>query len=100
MKRSSIGYKPKFIEPMLSDATSGFSCSAGCRRSSTSMVAAPPVVKLITTSLRRAMAGRELAEVLRVLRRPAVDRVARVQMDDRRARFGSGNGGILRSPSA
>ena len=30
----TLGYSPKFIEPMLSDATSGFSCNAGCRRSS------------------------------------------------------------------
>src|SRR4051812_10597186 len=36
---------------MLSEATSGLSCSAGCRRSSIDMVGAPPVVKLITTSL-------------------------------------------------
>src|SRR5205085_3762554 len=36
---------------MLSEATSGFSLSVGCRRSSIDMVGAPPVVKLITTSL-------------------------------------------------
>src|SRR5256885_7051273 len=36
---------------MLSDATSGFSLSVGCSRSSIDMVGAPPVVKLITTSL-------------------------------------------------
>src|SRR5882672_5486672 len=36
---------------MLSEATSGASLSAGCRRSSIDMVGAPPVVKLITTSL-------------------------------------------------
>src|SRR5512134_3631525 len=36
---------------MLSEATSGLSCSAGCRRSSIVIVAAPPVVKLSTTSL-------------------------------------------------
>ena len=34
---------------MFSEATSGFSCSAGCSRSSTSIVGAPPVVRLITT---------------------------------------------------
>src|SRR5688572_17852623 len=39
------------MEPMLSDATSGLSTSAGCRRSSMLMVGAPPVVKLSTTSL-------------------------------------------------
>src|SRR6202162_4380423 len=42
---------------MLSEATSGFSSSAGCRRSSIVIVGAPPVVKLITTSDRRAMSG-------------------------------------------
>src|ERR1700687_4693878 len=42
---------------MLSEATSGFSSSAGCRRSSIAIVGAPPVVKLITTSERRAMSG-------------------------------------------
>src|ERR671931_118155 len=36
---------------MLSEATSGFSLSVGCSRSSIDMVGAPPVVKLITTSL-------------------------------------------------
>src|SRR6266496_4846040 len=35
---------------MLSEATSGFSCSAGWSRSSTLIVGAPPVVRLITTS--------------------------------------------------
>src|ERR1041385_1423646 len=35
---------------MLSDATSGLSLSVGCSRSSTVMVGAPPVVKLITPS--------------------------------------------------
>src|SRR5262245_54126939 len=39
------------MEPMLSEATSGFSLSAGCRRSSMLIVGAPPVVKLSTTSL-------------------------------------------------
>src|SRR5712691_1269889 len=34
---------------MLSEATSGLSCSAGCRRSSIVMVGAPPVVRLMTT---------------------------------------------------
>src|SRR5438046_2900003 len=42
---------------MFSDATSGFSCSAGCSRSSTDMVGAPPVVMLITTSLACLMRG-------------------------------------------
>ncbi len=42
---------------MFSDATSGFSCSAGCRRSSSVIVDAPPVVKLMTTSERRAISG-------------------------------------------
>src|SRR3989475_11611812 len=34
---------------MLSEATSGFNCSAGCSRSSTVIVGAPPVVRLTTT---------------------------------------------------
>src|ERR1700680_1517460 len=42
---------------MLSEATSGFSSSAGCNRSSIVIVGAPPVVKLMTTSERRAMSG-------------------------------------------
>src|SRR4030095_7390564 len=42
---------------MLSDATSGFNCSAGCSRSSIVMVAAPPVVKLSTTLERRLLSG-------------------------------------------
>src|ERR1043165_9208076 len=36
---------------MLSDATSGFSLSVGCSRSSIDMGGAPPVGKVITTSL-------------------------------------------------
>src|SRR5688572_1014392 len=43
---------------MLSEATSGLSCSAGCSRSSIVMVAAPPVVRLMTTSLATAICGR------------------------------------------
>ena len=42
---------------MLSDATSGLSCSAGCSRSSIVIVAAPPVVKLSTTFERRLISG-------------------------------------------
>src|SRR5437899_968755 len=57
LKRLSIGKSPKFIEPMLSEATSGLSCNAGCRRSSIVIVAAPPVVKLMTTLERRLMSG-------------------------------------------
>src|SRR5882672_7859658 len=37
------------MEPMFNEATSGLSCSAGCSRSSTVMVGAPPVVRLMTT---------------------------------------------------
>jgi hypothetical protein len=33
----SMGKSPKFIEPMLSEATSGLNWSAGCSRSSTVM---------------------------------------------------------------
>src|SRR5687767_10284537 len=43
---------------MLSEATSGLSCSAGCSRSSVVIVAAPPVVRLMTTSLATAICGR------------------------------------------
>ena len=43
---------------MLSEATSGLSCSAGCSRSSIVMVAAPPVVRLITASHATAICGR------------------------------------------
>src|SRR5205814_7286438 len=41
--------RPKFIEPMLSEATSGLKCAQGFKRSSISIVGAPPVVMLITT---------------------------------------------------
>ncbi|MNN84500.1 hypothetical protein D3C81_2016670 [compost metagenome] len=58
VKRSSISYSPKFIEPMFSEASSGLSCATGCRRSSTPMVGAPPVVMLITTSLLALICGR------------------------------------------
>src|SRR5260221_13490756 len=44
---------------MLSDATSGLSFSAGCSRSSTDMVGAPPVVRLITTFDAALIAGRK-----------------------------------------
>ena len=51
------------------------------------MVGAPPVVRLITTSHAALIFGSELAEQLRILRRAAVLRVARVQVHDRRARL-------------
>ncbi|MDT4839162.1 hypothetical protein FQZ97_729450 [compost metagenome] len=51
LKRSSIGKRPKFIEPMLSDASSGLKVVAGRMRSSTLMCGLPPVVMLITASV-------------------------------------------------
>ena len=44
---------------MLSDATSGLSFSTGCNRSSTVIVGAPPVVRLITTSDAALILGRK-----------------------------------------
>src|SRR6266513_1150492 len=44
---------------MLSEATSGFSCSAGCSRSSMAMVGAPPVVRLITALQAALIFGRK-----------------------------------------
>src|SRR2546430_12457407 len=44
---------------MLSEATSGLSCSAGCSRSSTVMVGAPPVVRLTTTFEAALIAGKK-----------------------------------------
>ena len=37
LNRSSIGKSPKFIDPMLSEATSGLKVAAGLSRSSTVM---------------------------------------------------------------
>ncbi|SOZ34160.1 conserved protein of unknown function [Cupriavidus neocaledonicus] len=51
MKRSSIGNRPKFIEPMFSEASSGLKVVAGSMRSSTVMCGLPPVVILITASV-------------------------------------------------
>ena len=48
LKRFSIGNRPKFIEPMLSEATSGLKVSAGFTRSCTVIQGAPPVVRLMT----------------------------------------------------
>src|SRR6218665_1566935 len=59
LKRPSMPYRPKFIEPMFSDATSGLKVCTGTRRSVTSMVGAPPVVMLITTSLAALICGRK-----------------------------------------
>src|SRR5713101_7168802 len=47
------------MEPMLSEATSGFNCSAGCSRSSMLIVGAPPVVRLMTTSEAALIFGRK-----------------------------------------
>src|SRR5438309_9055345 len=47
------------MEPMLTEATSGLSCSAGCSRSSTVMVGAPPVVRLTTTFEAALIAGKK-----------------------------------------
>ena len=44
---------------MLSEATSGLSLSAGSSRSSTVIVGAPPVVRLITTSQLPLISGRK-----------------------------------------
>ena len=43
-----MGNRPKFIEPMLSDATSGWSSTAGRMRSATVIAGPPPVVTLTT----------------------------------------------------
>ena len=94
LKRFSIGNRPKFIEPMLSDATSGLSCSAGCSRSSIVIVAAPPVVKLSTTFERRLMSGANSRKYFGSCVGLPVDRIARVQMHDRGARFGRADRGV------
>ncbi len=52
LKRSSSGYRPKFIDPMFSEATSGLSSIAGLSRSSTLTTGEPPVVILMTPSVR------------------------------------------------
>ena len=52
-------YRPKFIEPMFSEATSGLKVCTGTRRSATSMVGAPPVVMLITTSQAALICGKK-----------------------------------------
>ena len=57
---------------MLSDATSGLSCNGGCSRSSIVIVAAPPVVKLRTTSLRRASQAWALVSACWVVRAVAL----------------------------
>lgn len=46
------GNSPKFIDPMFNEATSGCHVAAGRTRSSMLIVGAPPVVMLITQSLR------------------------------------------------
>src|SRR5699024_3296283 len=48
--RLSVGNRPKFIEPMLSEASSGANVIAGCMRSSTLMCGDPPLVRLMTAS--------------------------------------------------
>ena len=58
LNRCSNSYMPKFIEPMLSEASSGWNSAAGFSRSATVMVTAPPVVMLITTSEAAAILGR------------------------------------------
>ena len=44
-----MGNRPKFIVPMLSEATSGLKYCAGLTRCSIVIVGAPPVVMLMTT---------------------------------------------------
>src|SRR3546814_1097905 len=53
-----MGNRPKPIDPMLSEATSGANRVAGRRRSSSVMEGCPPVVILITASLRCLMTFR------------------------------------------
>src|SRR5690242_19776730 len=48
---------------MLSEATSGLSLSAGCSRSSTVIVGAPPVVRLITTFEAALICGRKRMKI-------------------------------------
>src|SRR6266478_8255658 len=49
LNRLSIGNRPKFIDPILRLATSGFQTAAGFIRSSTVIYGEPPVVRLTTT---------------------------------------------------
>src|SRR4051812_34388589 len=62
LKRPSIGNRAKFIEPMLSEATSGLKVAAGSKRSSTVMPGAPPVVRFTTQPERCLMRGRKRAK--------------------------------------
>ena len=73
---------------MLSEATSGLKVAAGRTRSSIVMVGAPPVVMLIDHVGALLDDLQERQEGLGRLVRPAVLRVARVQVDDGRAGFG------------
>ena len=54
-----MGNRPKFIEPMLSEATSGLKVAAGSSRSSTVIHGAPPVVRFTTQSVRCLITGRK-----------------------------------------
>ena len=86
--------RPKFIEPMLSEATSGLNTGQGFSRSSRLMSGAPPVVMLITQSRAPLDAAGGSAETPRTLVGPAVLRIAGMQVDDGRARFGGADRGI------
>jgi hypothetical protein len=79
---------PMFIEPMLSEATSGLNFIAGSTRSSTRMVGAPPVVRFTTALVALLDARQEAAEGFGRLVRLAGLGVARMQVDDRRAGLG------------
>ena len=94
LKRLSIGKSPKFIEPMLRDATSGLKVSAGFTRSCTVMKGAPPVVRLITAFVDCLMRGRKRAKASGALIGTAGLLVPRVQVDDRGAGFRRADRGL------
>ena len=83
----------KFMLPMFRLHISGFATSGAASRSSSVMVRPPPVVMLITASVLCLIDRQELHEHRRIGRRRAVDRIARMQVNDRRAGLGRLDGG-------
>src|SRR3984957_16514585 len=59
--RFAAGKIAKFIDPMLSEHISGLKRIAAARRSATDIVGLPPVVRLMTASVRRWISGRNCA---------------------------------------
>ena len=92
--RAPAALKSKISGPMLSEHSSGCAACAPSRRASSDIVALPPVEMLMTASVASLIRGRNAMKCSADGTGAAIDGIARMQMQDRRAGLGGFDAGL------